>query len=103
MLDDSTCVSEVTSAISRIRMQSSTVNKTALSSSDDINSAPQSPNTPVRESPDGPLTNAFRWDQWFHWMDYQEMRLNTTFRWKYIKTMYVVSAIYSGISDTVTE
>jgi len=60
MLDDSTCVSEVTSAISRIRMQSSTVNKTTMSSSDDIISAPKSPNSPVRESPDNPLTNSFR-------------------------------------------
>lgn len=60
MLDDSTCVSEVTSAISRIRMQSSSVNKTALSSSDDINLAPQSPSTLVRESPESQLTNLFR-------------------------------------------
>ncbi|KDR18303.1 sorting nexin-16 [Zootermopsis nevadensis] len=59
MLDDNSCVSEVTSAISRIRMQSNTVNKT-LSSSDDINSALQSPNIPVIESPDNPVTNAFR-------------------------------------------
>ncbi|XP_033606079.1 sorting nexin-16 isoform X2 [Cryptotermes secundus] len=60
MLDDSTCVSEVTSAISRIRMQSSSVNKTPLSSSDDINLAPQSPSSLVRESPESQLTNSFR-------------------------------------------
>lgn len=60
MLEDSTCVSEVTSAISRIRMQSSSVNKTALSSSDDINLAPQSPSSLVRESPESQLTNSFR-------------------------------------------
>lgn len=59
MLGDNTCVSEVTSAISRIRMQSSSVNKTALSSSDDINLAPQSPGT-VTESPECQLTNTFR-------------------------------------------
>ncbi|GFG40512.1 hypothetical protein Cfor_07576 [Coptotermes formosanus] len=63
MLDDSTCVSEVTSAISRIRMQSSNNNnnnKTALCSSDDINLASQSPNTLVKESPESPLSNNFR-------------------------------------------
>lgn len=60
MLDDSTCVSEVTSAISRIRMQSSNINKTALSSSDDINLASQSPNTLVKESPKSSLSNNFR-------------------------------------------
>jgi hypothetical protein len=60
MLDDNTCVSEVTSAISRIRMQSSSVNKAALSSSDDINLASQSPSTLVRESSESQLTNSFR-------------------------------------------
>lgn len=40
-------------------MQSSSVNKTALSSSDDINLAPQSPGT-VTESPECQLTNTFR-------------------------------------------
>lgn len=60
MLDDSTCVSEVTSAISRIRMQSSNTNRTAFSSSDDIDLAPQSPNTLVKESPESPSNNNFR-------------------------------------------
>jgi len=60
MLDDSTCISEVTSAISRIRMQSSNANRTALSSSDDIDLASQSPNTLVKESPESPLSNNFR-------------------------------------------
>jgi len=60
MLDDNTCISEVTSAISRIRMQSSNTNRTALSSSDDIDLASQSPNTLVRESPESPLSNNFR-------------------------------------------
>jgi hypothetical protein len=60
MLGDSSCVSEVTSAISRIRMQSNSVNKTELSSSDDLNLAPQSPSTDVSESPKNQLTNSFR-------------------------------------------
>jgi hypothetical protein len=60
MLDDNTCISEVTSAISRIRMQSSNTNRTALSTSDDINLASQSPNTLVMESPESPLSSNFR-------------------------------------------
>jgi hypothetical protein len=60
MLSDSSCVSEVTSAISRIRMQSSSVNKAELSSSDDLNLAPQSPSTVLSESPKNQLTNSFR-------------------------------------------
>jgi len=60
MLADSTCISEVTSAISRIRMQSSNTNRTALSSSDDIDLASQSPNTLVKDNPESPLSNEFR-------------------------------------------
>lgn len=60
MLDDSTCISEVTSAISRIRMQSSNTARTASSSSNDIDLASQSPDTLVRESPESPLSYNFR-------------------------------------------
>jgi len=60
MLDDSTCISEVTSAISRIRMQSNNTARTASSSSDDIDLASQSPNTLVRDSPESPLSYNFR-------------------------------------------
>ena len=60
MLNDSTCFIEVTLAISRIRMQSSNTNRTALSSSDDIDLASQSPNTLVNDYPESPLSNDFR-------------------------------------------
>ncbi|KAJ9577766.1 hypothetical protein L9F63_005686, partial [Diploptera punctata] len=60
MTDDSTCVSEVTSAISRIRMQSNVINSSAVSSNNEQISTPQSASTPVRESSDAPITNSFR-------------------------------------------
>ncbi|XP_069700877.1 sorting nexin-16 [Periplaneta americana] len=52
MSDDGTCVSEVTSAISRIRMQSSAAGVSEA--------APSSPQSPAGDSPDSPVGNSFR-------------------------------------------